>query len=344
MERPDLSALDAEIAAYIQFLEERIEELEDNTADSNRSRASAPSLEPSEPPTTQNVITISQSGLAKRTPRHYYSRQRRGGMGIFDLETAEDDPPAFLVIADETDALILITNYGRLFRLPVQRIPETPIRARGQPLYDHLPFSLQDGESIIAIVAGEGGKYLWLFSERGWIRRIRSSHVGSRMIPGTSFHDVKNGGRLVSACWSEDESDIFVTTQAGLAIRFAATQVPVSGCRAMRVPPEDVVFGGAAVNEDGGVFLLGPDGKGTIRLMAGFRANKAPGAGGKVAMKVDRLTACFAVQETDDIFIISELGKIIRFAAEEIPAKEGVVQGVNCMSLRSDETRTAAKS
>jgi DNA gyrase subunit A len=134
-----------------------------------------------------------------------------------------------------------------------------------------------------------------------------------------------------------------MVTQQGQAIRFAANQVPVSGCRGMRVPPDDVVVGGAGVNEDGGVFLLGPDGKGTIRLMAGFRANKAPGAGGKVAMKADQLVACFGVDESNDIFIISQLGKIIRFSAEEIPAKEGVVQGVNCMSLRADETVTAVK-
>jgi DNA gyrase subunit A len=163
------------------------------------------------------------------------------------------------------------------------------------------------------------------------------------MIPGTTFHDIKNGGLLAAACWSNDETDIFMATKQGLAIRFAANQVPVSGCRGLRVPPDDVVMGGAAVNPAGGVFLLGPDGKGAVRLMAGFRANKAPGAGGKVAMKAERLTACFAVDETEDIFIISKLGKIIRFSAEEIPAKEGVVQGVNCMSLRADETVTAAK-
>jgi DNA gyrase subunit A len=164
------------------------------------------------------------------------------------------------------------------------------------------------------------------------------------MIPGTSFHDIKNGGTLVGACWSNDETDIFIATEQGLAIRFAANQVPVSGCRGMRVPPDDVIMGGAAVNEEGGVFLSGPDGKGTIRLMDGFRANKAPGAGGKVAMKVDRLTTCFSIDENNDIFMISQLGKIIRFTAAEIPAKTGLVQGVNCMNLRADEVVTAAKA
>ncbi|MFZ0545974.1 MAG: DNA gyrase C-terminal beta-propeller domain-containing protein [Candidatus Promineifilaceae bacterium] len=342
MERPDLENLDPEILAYIQFLEGQIEALQDATAES-ASRSGPSPLEPQEPPTTQNVITISRSGLAKRTPRHFYGRQRRGGMGIFDLESPEDDPPAFLVLADVEQHLLLITNLGRMFRLPVNRIHETPVRGRGQPLFDQLPFSLKEGEEVTAITADEGGKYLVLFSERGWVRRVRSNLVGPRMIAGTTFHDVKNGGPLVAAAWADDEEYIFLVTHQGQAIRFAANQVPVSGCRGMRVPPEDAIFGGAAVNEESGVFMLGPDGKGTIRLMAGFRANKAPGAGGKVAMKADRLVACFAADESNDIFIISQLGKIIRFSAEEIPTKEGVVQGVNCMSLRADETITAVK-
>ncbi len=346
MEKPDLTNLNPAILAYIEHLEGQIEQLKQKTTGQktkSRARSAAP-LEPQEPPTTQNVITISRSGLAKRTPRHFYARQRRGGMGIFDLETAENDPPQFLVLADVEQHLLLITNYGRMFRLPVKQIPETPIRSRGQSFYEQLPFSLQDGETMIAILADEGGNHLILFSERGWVRRVRSRHVGSRMIPGTSFHDVKNGGPLAAACWSTEESDIFIATRQGQAIRFAANQVPVSGCRGMRVPPDDVVMGGTAVNPDGGIFLLGPDGKGTVRLMAGFRANKAPGAGGKVAIKAEQLIACFAVNTSEDIFIISQLGKIIQFSGDEIPAKTGVVQGVNCMSLRADEAVTAAKS
>ena len=106
-------------------------------------------------------------------------------------------------------------------------------------------------------------------------------------------------------------------------------------------------MGIAGVRETSGVFLIGDDGRGTIRLMTGFSQNKAPGAGGKQAMKADRLVGIGAVGDGavdngDDIFIISRLGKIIRFRADEIPAKEGVVQGVACMALRSDETTALA--
>jgi DNA gyrase/topoisomerase IV subunit A len=105
----------------------------------------------------------------------------------------------------------------------------------------------------------------------------------------------------------------------------------------LRVDPGDRVVGVAAASAEGGVFILGQDGKGTVRLLAGFAANKAPGAGGKVAMKADAIVGIAAVDAHSDIFAISRLGKIIRFAVSEVPAKEGVVQGVNCMNLRADE-------
>jgi DNA gyrase/topoisomerase IV subunit A len=56
-----------------------------------------------------------------------------------------------------------------------------------------------------------------------------------------------------------------------------------------------------------------------------------------VAMKAERIVGAVAVAAGDDLFVISQLGKIIRFSADEVPPKEGVVQGVNCMNLRADQ-------
>lgn len=51
-------------------------------------------------------------------------------------------------------------------------------------------------------------------------------------------------------------------------------------------------------------------------------------------MKAGVIVGAMTVYEGSDVFAISRLSKIIRFQADEVPAKEGVVQGVNCMSLR----------
>jgi DNA gyrase subunit A len=332
VERPDLSDVTPEVRAYISALEEQIASLQSEP--SARLREEIPA-EPSEPPTPLNVITISRAGLAKRTPRHFYSRQRRGGMGVFDLEGDRDDPPAILTIADENENLLLITNFGRAFRLPVSSLAETPVRARGKNLMSL--FQFRPYEQIVAALPTDRGQYLALASQRGWVRRIPAARVGAGLIPGMSFHDVQQGGHLCAACWTQGDEELFMATQQGVAIRFAESQVHKSGSLGLRVDLGDKVVGITAVKETSHVFLLSHDGKGSLRLMSGFRLNKAPGTGGKTALKTDKLVAITAVAPDEDLFIISQLGKIIRFNAAEIPAKEGVVQGVSCITLRNDE-------
>ena len=109
LERPDLVGVEPAVMAYIEALEEALANA--LAGDRSAGRAEAP-LEPSEPPTTVNVISISAAGLGKRTPRHLYLRQRRGGMGVFDLDSPAEDPPLFLLMADESAGLILVTNHA----------------------------------------------------------------------------------------------------------------------------------------------------------------------------------------------------------------------------------------
>ncbi|MCB9139665.1 MAG: hypothetical protein H6642_15090 [Caldilineaceae bacterium] len=329
MERPDLNGLDPAVIAYITALEEKVA-----ASESVSSRPSSALPEPSEPPTTMNIITIDQDGAAKRTLRHYYMRQRRGGMGVFDL--AGDAEPAFLAAADEDGHLLLFTDQGRVFRVPVSAIPETEPRGRGASIL--AGFNLRPDEKIAVVVADGGGPFLTLVTARGHVRRIGAQSFGPNLHPGAIIHESNDGDQLAAAAWTSGKGDLFVAAQSGQAIRFSERHVPVRGCLAMRIKPDDRICGVAGVEEADGVFLLGEDGKGTVRLMAGFAANKSPGSGGKTALKCERLTGLFPVSAGSerDAFVLSASSKIIRFAVDEVPPKEGVVQGVNCMNLRND--------
>jgi len=340
LERPDLTDVTPEVLAYIEALETELLQLQ--SAKPTRKSVEEKPLEPSEPPTTMNVISISRDGYAKRTPRHFYGRQRRSGMGIFDLETADDDAPALLVVADEDDAILLFTNFGRAFRLNVDALSEVPVRARGQNIMTL--FKFRSHERIIAALPADNGEAVALASQRGWIRTVNASRLGRSLIPGMNFYDVQQGGHMTAVCWTGGGDELFVATRQGKAIRFAERQVHKSGSLGLRVDLGDEVVAITAVTEQSGVFLLSHDGKGTVRHMSGFRLNKAPGAGGKVAMKTDKLVGSITVNGEDDLFIISELGKLIRFNAGEVPVKTGVVQGVNCMALRNDEATAVCMS
>ncbi len=340
IQRPDLSRVAPDVRAYIEALEAELEHLKrgrrPKEVEPEPELPTAP-LVPSEPPTTLNVITITAAGIAKRTPRHLYTRQRRGGMGIFDLETGEDDPPAILTIADEGQSLILFTNLARAFRIPVRQIVETPIHARGQSIIGRL--QLQPDECLAAALPDQAKGSIAMLSQRGMVRILRHHVFGEYMKPGTNMFDPKQFGPLTAACWTPGDGELFIVTRQGQGIRFSISEklVPPAGGPGIRVSDGDEAVGVAAIYAESGVFMIDTDGRGTIRLMEGFAANKSAGGSGKIAMNSDELVAAATVAENDDIFAISHLGKIIRFMAADVPPKEGVVQGVNCMTLRGDQ-------
>lgn len=340
--RPDLSGVSAEIRTYIEFLEAELARTRRIIRPPARDDDSVPGAElagePAEAPTTFCVFTATAGGLIKRTPRHLYNRQARGGMGVFDLDVPENDPPAILTIADASQSLIAVTSQARAFPLSASQLAESAVRSKGQPLSRWIP--LQPNERLALLIPDQGNGYLTLVSVRGQVRRLRYHYFGANLKPGTLLYDIKDGGAPAAACWTMGDGDLFIATRKGNGIRFAEVQVPVRGCLGIRVNPDDAVVGVAGVSDNTEVFLLGADGKGTMRQMSGFTANKEPGSGGKVALKTERLVGAIDVDPAEDIFIVSRLSKIVRFRADEVPPKEGAVQGVNCMTFRADEAVT----
>ena len=337
MERPDLSQSDPAVRAYIEYLEEHLVARKKATVTAQLDKTAEPDFH--EPPTTRQVATISQSGIAKRTARHLYPRQHRGGMGIFDLDTPEEDAPVLLVHADEDDALLLFSSRGRAFRIPAVALQSGPVRSKGSSLVRRLGLEPDEHLAAALPVAAEG--YINLLSESGMLRTFRHHLFGEHMQNGTEFLRTSEFGPLVSACRAADNADLFIATRKGMAIRFERKLVPLKGGSAIRLADDDQAAAITAVSGDSRVFLLGADGKGAVRLMSGFAANKSPGGGGKIAMKTNELATAFAAPFGIDIFIITRLGKMIRFAASEVPHSAGVVQGVNCAALRADQVATA---
>jgi DNA gyrase subunit A len=349
--RPDLSDLDPLVLNYIAALEAEINHLTKTEPKENKSHAPLEKnidfevveeiFEPAELPSTQNLITVSQNSQIKRTPRHQYLRQRRGGMGVFDIETYSDDQPILLAVADEIQSLLIFTNYSRVFRLPINKLPSSAIRSRGESLRER--FSFEPGEYPAAILPTQAAGYVALVTQNGIVRCLRHHFFGEYLKPGTSLFNFKEVGSLASACWTSGDSDLLIASKNGMAIRFSEKLIPPRGETGIRMAAGDFAVSITSVNDDSKVFILGSDGKGIIRLMAAFAPNKTPGGSGKNLIKVDKVVSVFTVENTDDIFIISKLQKLIRFRADEVSVTESVVHGVNCINLRGDEAITAVR-
>ena len=335
MQRPDLENLPPSVLKYIEYLEKKlgIDPIGHETDNTRSVQASETSY--FEPETTDCILTLSQFGFCKRTYRHFYPRQHRGGMGIFDLDVAPPDQPVILANAYENQTLLLFTNHARVFRFHLNNLEPAPVRSRGSSPFERL--GLDPGERIVSILPEQARGYVALASETGKVRSLRHHLFGEHMRQGTPVYNINEFGPLACACWTPGDADLVMITRLGTGIRFSEKAVPPQGGLGLRVAEADQVVSITSADDSSGVFILGSDGKGTVRLMSGFAANKAPGGSGKLAVKSSNVIGACAVFPEDNIFVISRLGKIIRFSSEEVPSTEGVVQGVNCISMRSDE-------
>ncbi|HRX02281.1 MAG: hypothetical protein KDI07_04840 [Anaerolineae bacterium] len=287
------------------------------------------------------VITVTAQGLCKRTPVNEYSAQRRGGVGVFDIQTSRDDQVAHVLVAREAAALLVLSSRGRAFRVPVETLPLTEIRGRGASLPERLMFT--GGETIGALLAldeeQDDRPNVLIATASGLLRSFHRNYVGPRLQPGTLLVEPARGGSPAAATLSHGGGDVLVALRSGVAYRFAEQLIRREGVRGIQVRPDDAVVGLAVLAADGSdaIFLASGEGLGTRRGDDTFSANKSPGGQGKVIMKTDALAGLAAVTEQSEVFCVSGLGKIIRFAVAEVPPKAGNVQGVNIMDCRGDQ-------
>ncbi len=204
IKRPDLSQVDPAVREYIESLEAEIQSHPRRISQESPKPVHPVEIEelppegeifePGDPPTTLNLVTASLQGMINRTPRHLYLRQRRGGMGIFDLETRSGDNPSYLAIADEVQSLLIFTNYARAYRLPVNKLPKSPVRSRGQSLAERLP--LEPDEKPAAIIHDQASGYVALVSQSGVVHCLRHHLFGEYMKPGMALFPTKESGAV----------------------------------------------------------------------------------------------------------------------------------------------------
>lgn len=305
------------------------------------SRFDAPASQLATPrhPDDVMVLTITRGGLAKRTPLNDYSTQRRGGVGVFDIQTTRDDLVAHLAVTRESAALLVLSSRGRAFRIAVDSLPLTEVRGRGVSLPERLLFT--EDETVASVLPLDDEQdtrnTVLIATASGWLRSLHRTYTGPRLQPGTLLSDPKRGGPPGALALSNGAGDVLLVLRSGLGYRFPERLISREGVRGIQTRPDDPVVGLVSVQGDEDeVLLVTADGQGTRRQMAGFSSNKSPGGQGKVIMKSDAVAGAARINPGDEALCISGFAKIIRFAADEIPAKSGNVQGVSVLDARGD--------
>ena len=100
--------------------------------------------------TAGDILTVSQSGLGRRTDSEEYRLQTRGGKGLRNYYCDKNGPVAgFEMVDDQTD-IILITDSGIIIRIPADQISKQSRYAGGVKV-----MRVDDQTSIIGIAVTE---------------------------------------------------------------------------------------------------------------------------------------------------------------------------------------------
>ncbi len=298
----------------------------------------APTLDTRRVSDTLMLLTASAEGSIKRTELNAYFRQRRGGLGNYDLRTREGDPAQFLAVADTADTLLALTQSGRAYRLPVTDIPLAERAARGESLGKLLNWPADERlAAMLGFSEADQERYVVLGSRTGFVKRMRGHYFGASLEQGKVVMDPRQtGGPAAAMCLSNGKADILMVSSGGMSTRFNISTAPLQAGPGIKLSGKDTLVGIAPVFEESAVVVVTRDGLGTRRLMEGFTPNKAPGAAGKIIMKSDEVVGIAVAPDDADLVCLTGFGKLIRFTAEEIPAKTAPVQGVDVVEVRGD--------
>jgi DNA gyrase subunit A len=100
---------------------------------------------PREEPAT--LLTVCERGYGKRTPTSDYPTKNRGGKGVITIKTTERNGKVVsLRLVSDDDDLMLITDGGKLIRMPVDGIPTIGRNTQGVRL-----IRLETDEKVVAM-------------------------------------------------------------------------------------------------------------------------------------------------------------------------------------------------
>ncbi|MFG1790759.1 DNA gyrase subunit A [Nocardia sp. NPDC049149] len=298
------------------------------------------------------VVTITETGYAKRTKTDLYRSQKRGGKGVQGAGLKQDDLVRHFFISSTHDWLLFFTNKGRVYRAKAYELPEANRTARGQHVANLLAFQPDEKiAQIIQIKNYEVAPYLVLATKNGLVKKSKLSDFDSNRSGGIVAVNLRDEDELVGAVLCSAEDDLLLVSALGQSIRFSATDEALrpmgratSGVQGMRFNASDELLSLNVVRPD--TYLLVATAGGYAKRTA-IEEYTAQGRGGKGVLTVQydpkrgTLVGALIVEDEDELYAITSGGGVIRTVAKQVRKAGRQTKGVRLMNLGEGDTLLA---
>lgn len=305
-------------------------------------------------PDEESVLVLTSGGYVKRTDPDEYRKQRRGGVGVVDLDTKEEDFITHLITTTNHSDLLFFTDKGKAYQIKMYDIPEGKRATRGKSIMNFL--SLDSSEKVTSVlpmpkeVKKGSALSLFLVTKQGTGKKVSAE----------SFHDVRRSGiiairldsgdDLVSASFVEKGDNVMVVASDGQSIRFDQDDVremgrAAGGVRVMKLDKGVSVVGADTIKKgsnDAAVLVMSANGYGKKTELSEYKVQGRGGSGIKTVKVTDKtgdlISAKIVTSELEEAVAISKKSQVIRCGLDEIPTLGRDTQGVRIMKLREGDS------
>lgn len=308
-------------------------------------------------PEKESVLVLTAGGYVKRTDPSEYKIQKRGGIGVIDLETKEEDFVTMLLTTDTHSDLLFFTNKGKAYQIKMYEVPEGKRATKGKSIMNFL--SLTGDEKVTSILAvpkkaKEEKASLFLITKKGTAKKVTYE----------SFKDVRRSGIIAIRLDAGDELEavlrvqkgqsVILGTSLGQSIRFEESDIremgrTAGGVRAMKLAKGDLIVGADVVITEDKTYMLtlGANGIGKKTAISEYKIQKRGGSGiktAKITPKTGSLMVAMVVHDGTELVAMSQKGQVIRVDLATIPSSARQTQGVTIMKLKAGDTLASVTS
>ncbi len=302
-------------------------------------------------PEEETVLVYTSGGYVKRTDPKEYHSQKRGGVGVIDLETKEEDFVTMLLNGSTHDDLLFFTNLGKAYSIKMYDIPVGKRATKGKSIMNFL--SLSDSESVTSILpmpkSSDKTSSLMLVTKNGTAKKMASSSFADVRRSGIIAIKLDKGDSLVSALITGKGDNVIVATALGQSIRFKESDIremgrTAGGVRGIKLDKNDEVISVDVIRKDlgdKGFFLtMSANGLGKKTSLEEYKVQNRGGSGiktAKITPKTGKLIVAKVINEEEELIAMSKKGQVIRTALKDIPDLGRQTQGVTIMRLRAGD-------
>lgn len=295
------------------------------------------------------VVTVTHGGYIKRNSIDLYRSQRRGGKGIKGINAIEEDFVSNLYMASTHDTFLFFTNLGKVFWRKVYEIPQASRIARGKAIVNLL--ELSENEKVAAIMpirsfdCTEEDCYIFMATKKGVVKKTVLSEFSRPLRKGKIALTVREGDEIIGAALTSGLCEILLVSHKGMAVRFHEDDVrsmgrTAAGVRGINLADDDHVVAAVVIDSDQSILVATENGFGKRSPVEEYRLTKRGGKGVYAIKPSERngnvIGAC-QINDTDEIMLITNSGKIIRMDMSTVRVIGRATQGVKLINLEPEE-------